>query len=161
MWLKRPWASENVELKKIFPITMEMWGREVWMQIGMSLLLFIHYFHNDCHYVRALIEFHFVSQVWGERNNYHLSDIKIHAEHFHGQSLHMFGKEERLVFDYKRKETVCLSCRNDFRLIPTGTNHSEYCWALLSCVWSVFASRSRNITQITQHAKSECSHHAV
>lgn len=56
------------------------------MQIGMSLLLFfIHYFHNDCHYAQALIEFHFVRQVCGEQNNYHLSDIKIHAEHFHGQ----------------------------------------------------------------------------
>lgn len=47
----------------------------------------------------------FVSQVWGERNNYHLSDIKIHAEHFHGQSLHstcLAKKKDTLSFDYKK-----------------------------------------------------------
>lgn len=58
------------------------------------ITFFIHYFHNDCHYAQALIEFHFVSQVCGEQNNYHLSDINIHAKHFHGQSLDAFGKKD-------------------------------------------------------------------
>ena len=59
---------------------------------GCHYYFFIHYFHNDCHYAQALIEFHFASQVCGEQNNYHLSDIKIHAKHFHGQSLHCLAK---------------------------------------------------------------------
>lgn len=50
------------------------------MQAGMSLLLLlflkIHYFHNDCHYAQALSEFHFANQVCGQRNNYHLCDVK-------------------------------------------------------------------------------------
>lgn len=66
---------------------------------GCHYYFFIHYFHNDCHYAQPLIEFHFASQVCGEQNNYHLSDIKIHAKHFHGQSLHMFGKKNLLSFD--------------------------------------------------------------
>lgn len=28
------------------------------------------------------------------RNNYRLSEIKIHTKHFHGQSLHMFAKRD-------------------------------------------------------------------
>lgn len=53
------------------------------MQTWMSLLLFfIHYFHNDCHYAQALIEFRFVSWVCGGQNNYHFNS---HAKHFHGQ----------------------------------------------------------------------------
>lgn len=59
---------------------------------GCHYYFFIHYFHNDCHYAQALIEFHFASQVCGQQNDYHLSDVKIHAKHFHGQSLYMFGK---------------------------------------------------------------------
>ena len=66
-------------------------------------VFFIHYFHNDCHYAQALIEFHFVSQVCGEQNNYHLSDIKNHAKHFHGQSFHMFGKRSLIIKEKKKK----------------------------------------------------------
>lgn len=100
-------------------ITMEMYEkkRSEYRQ-GCHYYFFIHYFHNDCHYapglwLNSILPVRFVAS----RNNYHLSDVKIHAKHFHGQSLHMFGRE-------KRKRTLWLfwkgkkkSCENLFQVI--------------------------------------------
>lgn len=39
------------------------------MNAGRDVIItfFVRYFHNDYHYVEALIEFYFVSQVCGEQ----------------------------------------------------------------------------------------------
>jgi len=71
---------------------------------GCHYYFFVHYFHNDYHYAQALIEIYFVSQVCSERNNYHLSDIKIHAEHFHRQSLRVCGKKDLLFIKGGKKK---------------------------------------------------------
>lgn len=96
--------------KKIIKKIRSPWRcvRKRWSEYrqGCHYYFFIHYFHNDCHYAQPLIEFHFASQVCGERSNYHLSDIKIHAKHFHGQSLYMFGKRtcSALIGKEKKKK---------------------------------------------------------
>ncbi len=59
---------------------------------GCHYYFFIHYFHNDCHYAQALIEFHFACPVCGEPNNYYQSDFKSHAKHSHGQNLYVLAK---------------------------------------------------------------------
>lgn len=77
-------------------ITMEMCEKEMYeCRQGCHYYFFVHYFHNDYHYAEALIEFCFVSRVCGERNNYHLSDIKIHAEHFHTSIELSYKKKEK------------------------------------------------------------------
>ncbi len=103
------------------------------------ITFFIHYFHNDCHYAQPLIEFHFASQVCGERNNYHLSDIKIHAKHFHGQSLCVCGKrtcsalirkEKKQKKKFKKGNGMFFSRKNEFWLTRKGgsniADHFKY-----------------------------------
>lgn len=76
---------------------------------GCHYYFFIHYSHNDCHYARALIEFHFARQVCGQQNNYRLSDVKIHSKHFHGQSSWMFVKSTLSCLIIKEKKNDSFS----------------------------------------------------
>lgn len=56
--------------------------------VGNVIITFFIHFHNDCHYVQPLIEIlFFASQACVQKNNYHLSDGKMEAKHFHGQSV--------------------------------------------------------------------------
>lgn len=91
MWLKQPWGSQNAELEgeKIQSPLRCVRERGLNTDRDVMITFFIHYFHNDYHYVQPLIEifFFFASQVCVQKNNYHLSNGKTEARHFHGHSI--------------------------------------------------------------------------
>lgn len=57
-------AGPNAKKKKKKQITMEMKEKKKWSECRDAIItFFIHYFHNDSHYVLALIESYSVCQV--------------------------------------------------------------------------------------------------
>lgn len=103
------------------PITMEMWERKrsEYRQGCHYYFFLIHYFHNDCHYVQPLIEilfFFFFASQFCVQKNYHLSDGKTEAKHFHGHCLQMVSNSKRIFspllavehFEYASCSSYCL-----------------------------------------------------